>query len=99
LEPVSSTSRSTWRAPSTAFWTSSSSAATCYFPFTQLLVEYHHRFFESAEGKRRQRAVDEGLKAAGFKVLKLYKHIAPIIEISYIKTADFEYCTRNPYVN
>jgi hypothetical protein len=25
-----------------------------YLPLTQLLVEYHHRFFESAEGKRRQ---------------------------------------------
>jgi FkbM family methyltransferase len=72
-----------------------------YFPFTQLLVEYHSRFFESAEGKRRQSAVDNGLKAAGFTI---FHHTAKFQEVSYIKKADLDYCinsrgTRNPYVN
>jgi FkbM family methyltransferase len=39
-----------------------------YFPFSQLLVEFHHRF-DSHRGKNRHRRVLAGLHANGFEVL------------------------------
>lgn len=60
-----------------------------WFPFTQLLIEFHQRWFSDGFNNPRHQAILKGLKDAGF-VAYAKRHGNQ--EISYIKSQDLGYC-------
>jgi hypothetical protein len=72
-----------------------------YFPFTQLLIEFHQRWFTDGFRNPRHQAIKKALKKAGFIPYRS-RHAGQ--EVSYIKLADLDYCVnggedkRSPYV-